>query len=178
MRYEYSQDFWDSFEAGDTRRDATFLQFYLKDNDGNLYPAGRSLRKFLGEINNNRVQYTNDVPIYRYMDVALMLAEINLALNNPEGVREYLGQVRTRAFGSAQTYTYSTKEQAEADLLAEWQHEFVAEGKSWYAARRIAGGKRALELVGTKGRLVWPIDAGVLSKDNLVKQNEAYIVAE
>ena len=178
LRYEYSQDFWDSFEAGDTRRDATFLQFYLKDNDGNLYPAGRSLRKFLGEINNNRVQYTNDVPIYRYMDVALMLAEINLALNNPEGVREYLGQVRTRAFGSAQTYTYSTKEQAEADLLAEWQHEFVAEGKSWYAARRIAGGKRALELVGTKGRLVWPIDAGVLSKDNLVKQNEAYIVAE
>ena len=178
LRYEYSFDFWNSFEAGDTRRDATFLQFYLKDNDSNLYPAGRSLRKFLGEVNNGKVQYTNDVPVFRYMDVALMLAEASLALNEPDGVRTYLGKVRTRAFGSTQSYTYSTKEQAEDDLLAEWRHEFVAEGKSWYAARRIGGGRHALELVGAKNRLVWPIDAGVLSKDNLVVQNEAYIISE
>ena len=178
LRYEYSLDFWNSFEEGDTRRDATLLQFYLMDNDNNLYPAGRSLRKFLGEVNNGKVQYTNDVPIYRYMDVALMLAEIGLARNQSGTVSEYLGQVRSRAFGKSTPYTYSTREQAEADLLAEWQHEFVAEGKSWYAARRIAGGKRALELVGTKNKLVWPIDAGVLSKDNLVKQNEAYIISQ
>lgn len=45
-------------------------------------------------------------------------------------------------------------------------------------ARREAlrGGKYALELVGgNELKLVWPIDAGVLSKDSKVKQNEGYV---
>ena len=178
MRYEYSKAFWDSFEAGDTRRDATFLQFYLKDNDGNLYPAGRALRKFLGEVNNGKVQYTNDVPVYRYMDIALMLAEVSNALDKQDGVTKYMAKVRSRAFGSSVTYTFPGKAQAEEDILSEWKHEFVAEGKSWYAIRRMASGTHAIELVGSRLRLLWPIDAGVLSKDNLVTQNDAYITAE
>ena len=36
--------------------------------------------------------------------------------------------------------------------------------------------KCALDLVGgTELKLVWPIDACVLSKDNKVKQNEGYV---
>ena len=51
----------------------------------------------------------------------------------------------------------------------------MAEGKRWYDIRRMLGGKHALELVGGDERkLVWPIDAGVLAKDNLVEQNEGY----
>lgn len=178
LRYEYSQAFYNSFEAGDQRRDATFLQFYLKDNDGVLYPAGRSLRKFLGELNNGKVQYTNDVPIYRYPDIALMLAETCNALNKTDSVTLYMTKVRTRAFGTAKPYTFTTKEQAEEDIYNEWLHEFVAEGKSWYAARRMASGVHALSLAGSRGKSLWPIDAGVLSKDNLVKQNDAYLAGE
>lgn len=178
LRYEYSLPFWNSFATGDTRRDATFLQFYLKDNDNNLYPAGRSLRKFLGEVNNGKVQYTNDVPIYRYMDVALMLAEVGNALDKSDEVIIYMSKVRSRAFGSAVAYSFPGKDQAEEDILNEWKWEFVAEGKSWYAERRMAAGAHALALAGTKGKLLWPIDAGVLSKDNLVKQNDAYITAK
>ena len=52
----------------------------------------------------------------------------------------------------------------------------MAEGKRWYDARRMLDGKYALELVGgNELKLVWPIDAGVLSKDNKVKQNEGYV---
>ncbi len=37
-------------------------------------------------------------------------------------------------------------------------------------------GKYALDLVdGNELKLVWPIDAGVLSKDNKVKQNKGYL---
>lgn len=82
MRYEYTLDFYRSFAAADTRRDATFLPFCGKDNDGELVPAGLVLRKFLGETDNGRVQYTNDLPVYRYMDVALMLAEIATSSTN------------------------------------------------------------------------------------------------
>ena len=52
----------------------------------------------------------------------------------------------------------------------------MAEGKRWYDVRRMLGGRYALELVrGNELKLVWPIDAGVLSKDSKVKQNEGYV---
>ena len=66
---------------------------------GELVPAGLVLRKFLGETDNGRVQYTNDLPVYRYMDVALMLAEIANELNEPVEVERWIGRVRTRAYG-------------------------------------------------------------------------------
>lgn len=177
MRYEYTLDFYRSFAAADTRRDATFLPFCGKDNDGKLEMAGLVLRKFLGETDNGRVQYTNDLPVYRYMDVALMLAEIANELNEPAEVERWIGRVRTRAYGDeAPAFTYTTHDAAEEAILAERDAEFVAEGKRWYDVRRMLGGKYALELVGgNELKLVWPIDAGVLSKDSKVKQNEGYV---
>lgn len=177
MRYEYTLDFYRSFAAADTRRDATFLPFCGKDNDGELVPAGLVLRKFLGEKDNGRVQYTNDLPVYRYMDVALMLAEIANELDEPVEVERWIGRVRTRAYGDeAPAFTYTTHDAAEEAILAERDAEFVAEGKRWYDVRRMLGGKYALELVGgNELKLVWPIDAGVLSKDSKVKQNEGYV---
>ncbi len=174
MRYEYSQEFYDSFEANDKRRDATFLQFYLKDNDGNLYPAGRSLRKFLGDIKDGKVQYTNDIAIYRYMDIALLLAEINNELEDKVETSKWINVVRNRA--GLPAFIYTTKEAAEEAILHERTMEFVAEGKRWYDVRRMLRGKYALQLVNNNPlKLVWPIDAGVLSKDNKVKQNKGYL---
>ena len=178
MRYEYSQACYDAFDEDDSRRDATFMQFYLKDNDEKVYPAGRALCKFLGEVDNGKKQFTNDVPVYRYMAVALMLAEVNTCLNVPAEVKKWIEAVRTRAYGAAKrpAFTYTTPEAAEEAILAERTREFVAEGKRWYDVRRMLGGRYALELVrGNELKLVWPIDAGVLSKDSKVKQNEGYV---
>lgn len=178
MRYEYSQECYDSFLNDDSRRDATFYQFYLKDNDDEIYPAGRALCKFLGEMDNGKKQFTNDIPVYRYMDIALMLAEVNNCLDESAEVKKWIEKVRTRAYGAAKmpAFTYTTKEDAEEAILAERTKEFVAEGKQWYDVRRMSGGKHALELVhNDELKLVWPIDAGVLSKDSKVKQNEGYL---
>lgn len=111
------------------------------------------------------------------MDVALMLAEIANELNEPVEVERWIGRVRTRAYGDeAPAFTYTTHDAAEEAILAERDAEFVAEGKRWYDVRRMLGGKYALELVGgNELKLVWPIDAGVLSKDSKVKQNEGYV---
>ncbi len=174
QRYEYSLDLWNSFTAGDSRRDATFLQYYLKDSDNKIYPAGRALRKFLGDVKDGKVQYTNDVPVYRYMDIALMLAEINNELEDKAQTAKWINVVRSRAGASA--FSYTDKVAAEEAILMERTWEFVAEGKRWYDLRRMLGGKYALELVGDNElKLVWPIDSGVLSKDNKVKQNEGYL---
>ena len=118
------------------------------------------------------------MPVYRYMDVALMLAEVNTCLNVPAEVKKWIEAVRTRAYGAAKwpAFTYTTPEAAEEAILAERTREFVAEGKRWYDVRRMLGGRYALELVrGNELKLVWPIDAGVLSKDSKVKQNEGYV---
>lgn len=174
QRYEYSLDFWNSYASNDKRRDATFLQYYLKDNDNKLYPAGRALRKFLGDLKDGKVQYTNDVPIYRYMDIALMLAEINNELEDKAQTAKWINIVRSRA--GVSSFSYTDKLAAEEAILQERTFEFVAEGKRWYDIRRMLDGKYALELVGgNELKLVWPIDAGVLSKDNKVKQNEGYL---
>ena len=174
QRYEYSLDLWNSFASGDKRRDATFLQYYLKDNDGNIYPAGRVLRKFLGDLNNGAYQYTNDVPLYRYMDIALLLAEICNEQQDKTATAKWINVVRTRA--GVSTFSYTTKEAAEEAILHERTVEFVAEGKRWYDVRRMLGAKYALQLVGeNETKLVWPIDAGVLSKDEKVEQNIGYL---
>lgn len=173
QRYEYSSELWNSYADGDERRDATFLQYYLFDNDNNIYPAGRVLRKFLGDFSNGAYQYTNDVPVYRYMDVALMLAELNNELNDKTQTAKWINVVRSRA--GAPTFTFTTKEVAEEEILKERTLEFVAEGKRWYDVRRMAGGKHALALVNNdKLKLLWPIDSGVLSKDSKVTQNQGY----
>ena len=174
QRYEYTLDLWESFSDSDTRRDNTFLQYYLKESDGTIYPAGRSLRKFLGDLKDGKVQYTNDIPIYRYMDIALMLAEIYNELDDKTETAKWINVVRNRA--EAPAFTYTDKTAAEEAILQERTWEFVAEGKRWYDVRRMLGGKYALNLVGgNELKLVWPIDAGVLSKDNFVKQNEGYL---
>jgi len=176
QRYEYSVDFYNSFNSSDTRRDATFLQYYQKDNEGKLYVVGRTLKKFLGSTQNSKVQYDNDIPVYRYTDVALMLAEILVEQDRGSEIGVWLNKVRARNYASIPSFKYTTKEAAEEEIFQERRFEFVGEAKSWYDARRMLGGKHALELVGgNEWKLVWPIDATVLSNDNLVEQNIGYI---
>lgn len=177
QRHEFTLDFYNSFSDKDTRKAATFLGYYLKDSDGNLYMAGSMYRKFLGSIQNAKKQFDNDMPIYRYMDIALMLAEINNELNLPADVKTWIEVVRKRAYAAADVpvFNYTTKEAAEEAILAERKAEFVGEFKAWYDIRRMLGGKYALQLVGgNELKLVWPIDSKVLSSDNLVEQNEGY----
>ena len=177
MRYEYSEAFAASFAAEDNRHDATFYNLYLKDASGEVYVSGRALCKFIGEMDNGKNQYSNDVPVYRYADVLLMLAEIHNDLGNIDQAKYYLKQVRQRAFAgsTAPAILGVSKEEIEQEILDERKKEFVCEGKVWFDIRRMLGAEQALKLVDNNAlKLVWPIDAGVLSKDTLVEQNKGY----
>ena len=95
QRYEYTNEFWLSFEEKDKRRDATFMDYY--NDKGDL--EGTVLKKFLGSINSagNRVFDTNE-PFYRYADVLLMLAEVeNMKGGDPA---KYINEIRKRAYGN------------------------------------------------------------------------------
>jgi hypothetical protein len=192
LRNEYTWAHFQSFNLLDSRRNATFLDYYnLKD--GAIVDGGTVLRKFLGIINstNNRV-YIDDIPVYRYADVLLMLAEVeNKKGGDPS---TYINEIRKRAFGTnynAATHAYVNSDFAtnELAILLEKDKEFVFENKRWFDIVRMqdASGKSlAFSATANYGaavpivnpaeahKLLWPVDVTVLNNDPKVKQTPGY----
>ncbi len=190
FRNEYKFELFASYDNADTRKRATFLDYYKVAN-GDTTVRAVVLRKFVGSINttNNRV-YDSDIPVYRYADVLLLLAEIaNKKGEDPSG---YINDIRKRAYGPTfPVYTNGTFEENELAILKERDKEFVWEGKRWYDLRRMqnAAGKplafaaaanypaTAPVLLETEThKLLWPIDVNTLNADPLLKdqQNPGY----
>lgn len=193
FRHEYTEAFWKSYKAADTRRDATFLEYYQKKNaeTGELNSFGCVMKKGLGTISstNNRI-YISDIPVYRYSDALLMMAEIENGLGN--SCASYINEVRKRAYGSAyeaNKYVEGSYAANELAILQERDKEFVWEGKRWFDLVRMhdAEGK-SLAFSATANypaessiinssesfKLLWPINVGTLTSNPLLKQTPGY----
>ncbi|MDD7915324.1 RagB/SusD family nutrient uptake outer membrane protein [Polaribacter ponticola] len=130
----------------DARKDATFIRLYTDDNGGAGYTSynepkyfGSIFKKFLGRVDGTQRIFENDVPLYRYADVVLMLAEAKNLLNeDPSGE---INQIRQRAYGAnyvALTHGYTNASQTNNAnaILDERYKEFIGEGKRWWDLRR------------------------------------------
>ncbi len=141
QRHEYLFDFWRSFDAGDTRRDYTFLAYYK----GVLLPpnllvksdSGTLMKKYMGKINASDTRiYESDIPVYRYSNLLLMRAEVENALGGDP--MPYINKVRRRAYGvdidspSAFDLSKGTFAENELAILRERDKEFVWEGTRWF----------------------------------------------
>ena len=121
------------------------------------------------------------IPVYRYADALLMMAEIENGLNNP--CASYINEVRKRAYGDTfeeNKYTEgSLYAENELAILQERDKEFVSEGKRWFdvlrmhdASGRFFGlfcqcqlsGHKILSL-GTEEayKMLWPVNIGTLN---------------
>ncbi len=167
-------------------RNKTFLQLY--DNDethipfkpGNEHYKTSVLLKFLGIVDAGSRKNYNNVPLYRYADVLLLLAE---AKNNlGEDPSSEINQVRKRAYGenfdAAVTYANASKEENTKAILVERQKEFVGEGKRWWDLVR-AGGQIVFNEIETLDaseayKIYYPISEGMLANDDQLKQTEGY----
>src|SRR5699024_3938383 len=77
QRYEYVEGLFNSFDVEDSRRDATFLAAYNKNEEDNLVFRGTHVRKNIGTINNSGIRvWIGDMVLYRLSWVYLTLAEI------------------------------------------------------------------------------------------------------
>ena len=194
LRNEYIFPLFESYNDKDSRKTATLLDFYDKAANGSTINGGLVLRKFLGLINSNgnRV-YADDVPIYRYADVLLMLAEVtNKKGGDPS---PYINEIRMRAFGTnynAAEHAYTNQGFAanELAILAEKDKEFVFENKRWFDVVRMqdaAGKSLVFSTAATynKGepvlnpsteahKVLWPVDVNTLNKDPKLKQTPGY----
>ena len=188
FRSEYTEAFWKSYDAKDLRRDATFMEYFTKNVSGAL-SFGCVMKKGVGSVNsNNQRVYDADVPVYRYADALLMMAEIENGLGNP--CITYVNEVRKRAFGeSYEELSEGSFAQNELTILQERDKEFVWEGKRWFDVVRMqsADGKslafspdanyptgKALISSDEAHKLLWPVNIGTMNINPLLKQTPGY----
>jgi hypothetical protein len=189
QRYGYTFELFQSYALTDTRRNATFYDYY-KVNTG-VTPflvtvRNTALVKFLGSIDANKRYFSDDWVVYREADRLLMLAEIA----NAEGgsPASFIKTIRDRAFNNADPtpFVNGSKDANELAIFAERSKEFVYEGKRWYDLRRMkygvdplvfktAGHKYGVLDKTTQGyKILWPIEPGIWTNDPLVKQTPGY----
>lgn len=196
QQLEYKRELYNSFDENDSRKDATFIASYNKDDDGVLTLRGTHVCKNIGYVNNQGARiYCGDYIIYRLPLVYLMLAEIE----NMQGgdVAHYINLVRQRAYGkevwNEDMYGYKNSDFTtnELAILHEKDKEFVQEGQRWWDIRRMTltkGGKHLVFCkegsIGTdqptlneateSHKVLWPVDITLLSNDPLIYQTPGY----
>ncbi len=196
LRNEYLFPLFESYDELDSRKTATFFDFYNRSATTPYAPVngGLILRKFLGTISStgNRV-YADDVPVYRYADVLLMLAEVE----NKKGgdPASYINQIRQRAYGTAYDaalhgYVNGSFAENEIAILLERDKEFVWEMKRWFDMVRMqdANGKSLvfsstlpygskiplLNETTEAHKTLWPVDVATLNADPKLAQTPGY----
>lgn len=197
MGYEYNPLVYSNFDDEDTRKDATFMGSYRRDNNDELYLYGTHVIKNIGHINSsgNRVM-DGDYLFYRLPWVYLALAEVANQEGNNADVEKYINLVRERAYAenwdkSVHGFVagdYTTNELA---ILHEKDKEFVQEGQRWWDLRRMTLTKGGTPLVFTKEgsidginavldqkteshKVLWPLELSLLNNDPALDQTPGY----
>lgn len=192
FRYEYTEDFFKTYKPEDTRRDGSFLEYYMtKAEDGTLGEFGCMMTKMQGALSTTGTHiYISDIMVYRYSDALLMMAECENGLGNP--CASYINQVRARAYGdnfAGNEYVEGTFAENELAILQERDKEFVGEGKRWFDILRMhdASGKSLVfsgdaNYSGETGilptteayKVLWPLDKSAMNVNPLLEQTPGY----
>ena len=175
-------------DEDDTRKDASFIRLYIDNNGGVGYPSydeskyfGSVFNKFLGRVDGTVRVFENDVPIYRYADVILLLAEAKNLLGEDPSAE--INQVRARAYGAnydaaTQDYVNASKVANTNEILTERYKEFIGEGKRWWDLRR-AGNNIVIDNInflnpGDEYKLLLPITQDMIGRNPLLDQTPGY----
>ncbi len=181
-----TQEFVNSYETGDKRKDVTIFYNGCPQFDGHDYdPAysltGYNLRKFLVT---KAVSATFDdspmnFPVLRYADVLLMKAE---ALNNLGKTTEAetpLNLVRARA--GLPAVTGKSQKQMKEIILHERRIELAFEGQRWFDLIRVDNGQWGLDFLHSIGKLnasekhlLFPIPLKEIESNPNLTQNPGY----
>lgn len=169
-------------QNGDDRSEATFT-YLFQDNAGYIafneekYKAS-ILKKFPGELVGSDILGIANVPVYRFADVVLMIAEAKNELHQDPSAE--INQVRARAYGdafNAVKYVNGSYEQNKEAILNERLKEFVGEGKRFWDLVRAGNNKlveHKPEFANNLHKIYLPITRNMLADDQFMKQTEGY----
>ena len=158
---------------GDSRRDATYGEFYDDISKRNL----QWMNKFQGTWLNGERVFDTDLIMYRYADILMYDAEIKCEENNLSGAIASINQIAKRAYGKDNFYSAGKSKAEVLDIiLLERKKEFLGEGKLWWDFQRL--GVVFDEVATLKGRqnnkniLYWPVNQTSLNQNTNLKQTE------
>lgn len=180
-----TQEFVDSYEPGDLRKDLTILYQGCPDFNGNVYSSsysttGYNVRKFLvpttiaSQYNNS----SEDFPVLRYADVLLMQAEAMNELGQTAQAAAPLNLVRERA-GLPDIQSGLSQNDFRIAVLHERRMELAFEGQRWFDLIRINNGQYGISFLQSIGHtnvsaknLLMPIPlAEIQANANLIQNN-------
>ncbi|KIA98628.1 carbohydrate-binding protein SusD [Flavobacterium sp. KMS] len=134
--------FYDTYTAGDTRRDVSYAKQLLNPATGTLYTFPKPIFKKYLDLTNLATpgNVAINFPIIRYADILLSLAEATNEQSGPTTeAYEALNQVRRRAYGKPINTPDPTIDLSgltpvtfRAAIQEERKKEFVQEGQRWY----------------------------------------------
>ncbi|MBB3188139.1 RagB/SusD family nutrient uptake outer membrane protein [Microbacter margulisiae] len=181
-----TQEFVDSYEPGDLRKDATILyqgcpQFDGMDYSSSYSSTGYNVRKFLvpmaiASAYNNSPE---DFPVLRYADVLLMKAEALNNLGQTAQAEEPLNEVRARA--GLPAVSGLSQSDMKSKILHERRMELAFEGQRWFDLIRVDNGQYGIDFLHSIGKLnmsskylLLPIPQIDIDANPNLKQNPGY----
>lgn len=152
-----TQEFINSYEPGDLRKDVTVLydgcpKFDGKDYKKSYSSTGYNLRKFLVPLSLVS-SYDNsplNFPVLRYADVLLMKAEALNELGRTGEAAAPLNEVRARA--GLGIVSGLTKDAFREKVLHERRMELAFEGQRWFDLIRISNGQYGIDFLKSIGK--------------------------
>ena len=178
-----TDEFHKAFKSGDKRRDASILDIvkWAEDNNASYNEGYEHTGYFNNKYiprqgyskNTMELNYENNYRYIRYADVLLMAAEANSLSGNDTKARDYLNQVRRRAFGNDSQSSSASGAALTQEILDERRFEFAGEGHRFFDVVRT--GQAADKISGfVEGKHeVFPIPQTEIDVSNLT-QNPGY----
>jgi len=153
-----------AFEEGDTRRDASIMDFNTDSEPGEKYnkrqgDTGMFNKKYMGRSDgysnyigseSPELNFRTNLRIYRYSEALLRAAELLVRTGGDQATADkYLNMVRARAFGVEPAEIGAHARKATLDnLLDEYRLEFAMEGHRFFDLVRF---DKADAVLGAKG---------------------------
>ncbi|MHB1146303.1 MAG: RagB/SusD family nutrient uptake outer membrane protein [Lutibacter sp.] len=182
-----TQEFVNSYEPNDLRKDATILYEGGPDFDGKTYKAsfsltGYNVRKFLIPLSISP-SYDNsplNFPVLRFADILLMKAEALNELGQGSQAEIPLNQVRNRA-GLPNIASGKDQASLRAAILHERRIELAFEGQRWFDLIRVNNGQYGLDFIHSIGKtnasqkhLLFPVPQIERDRNPKLTQNPGY----
>jgi starch-binding outer membrane protein, SusD/RagB family len=182
-----TQEFVNSYEPGDLRKDLTILYPGCPDFFGNVYDStysttGYNVRKFLVPTSISPQYNTSagDFPALRYADVLLMQAEAMNELGQTAQAAAPINLVRERA-GLPDLSGTLSQDDFRTAVLHERRMELAFEGQRWFDLIRIDNGQYGLDFLHSIGHsnasaknLIMPIPLAEMQANPNLTQNPGY----
>ena len=130
-----------SSSASDTVTLKTYPYYTKRGSQKQSYPF--VFKYFVKDPTKTNYNTNQNLIIYRYSELLLMLAEIENELHGPQNAYQYVNQVLARARNSGGSGTIEpanwsglTQESFRESIMQEYNYELLGEGHDWFVVRR------------------------------------------